>query len=218
MNDLELMVALYRGLADFARITPLDSWGDKRLVVYTPIQNHNGYYFTCIVIKDVNLITTIPQLIAGSYEEVSSVISQYKSTQGVKIIEISQDTLYRMFDNQYKLITNNSNLFSISGKAPLEIVATAIDQAFNDYQIAMGEFTRQYPGMTSYQLSMLLPSWTYRSATMYKPFGFNLFTSTSGIDIIHNGIEIAPNGAMTYINTTQLSGEVVRSVKHDNIV
>ena len=64
---------------------------------------------------------------------------------------------------------------------------------------------------------MLLPSWTYRTNTMYKPFGFNLFTSTSGIDVVHRGIEVAPNGSLQYIGNTQLSGEVVRCVKHDNI-
>lgn len=218
MQDLELMIALYRGIAEFARITPVDSWGEQRLVVYTPVKQHNGYYFTCIVVKDLSLITMIPQLITGSYDEVSQVISGYRNTQGIKVVEMDQETLKVRFKSNYDIMYPGTNILAAVNKDPLEIVASAIDHAFADYQTAMNEFIRQYQGNNAYNLSILFPSWTYRSATMYKPFGFNLFTSTSGIDIIHRGIEMNPNGGWDYVNNTQLSGEVVRCVKHDNIV
>lgn len=217
MNDLELVICLYRGLAEYARMNDVDSWNQKRLIVYTPVKQHGDYCFTCIVIKDLNLITTIPQLVTGTYDEVHAVINEYRNTPGVKVMEIENETLKTRFSSNYSIMHPGSNILAISGKDPLDIIASAIDKAFEDYITAMEEFVRTYPGNNAYNLTMLLPSWTYRTNTMYKPFGFNLFTSTSGIDVVHRGIEVSPNGSLQYVGNTQLSGEVVRCVKHDNI-
>lgn len=220
MNDLGLIVALYRALAEYARITPIEgSWGTKRLVVHTKVSTHNGYHFSAIVVKDIELITMIPQLKTGSYDDVNSVIMAYRNNPTAKVVEIEDAVLNNLFSNQLNIDTKNNSLMQLSNKNPLEILTLAIDNAFAEYLKAMNTFTYQYRGNNIYSLSLLLPSWSYSSPSMYKPFGSNLFTSSSGIDIIHKAIEVNQQGTgFDYISDTQLSGEVVRCVKHDNIV
>ena len=218
MNDLTLIVCLYKALGERAKMSGVDSWGLQRVFVQTQVKQNGNYYFCAGVIKDISLVACIPVLFIGSYDEVNAKLMTFNQDPTTQVDIMTDTEVKTMFDNQITITSSvGNNMIKAANRSPIEILGTAIDNALHDYQLAMATFINQYPGQTVYGYAMLLPSWNYSSNHMYKPFGSTVFTSGSGIDIVHKGIEI--NGGQTqYINDIQLSGEVVRVVKHDNIV
>ena len=68
MNDLTLIVCLYKALGERAKMSGVDSWGLQRVFVQTQIKQNGSYYFCAGVIKDISLVACIPVLFIGSYD------------------------------------------------------------------------------------------------------------------------------------------------------
>lgn len=226
MNDLTMMIALYRGLSNIAITDAANmGWGTKRVAYYTtPYSHDNRIFVSAMIIKDVDLITMTPRVFTGSTDQINAEIEAMRGYQNMIVKQVNANELNVQFTNEYNALNENRGIIGKleidRSETALNLLSKCVAASIADYSELVNNQATQYlnAGYSLFQINSVLPSLVLQGSIVYKPFGFLLFNASNGIDIAHSAISVNAATGQPELNfSVQLSNEIIRSVKHDDL-